>query len=117
MALASCHVSYLFVMTKWILAWALLLTLTANADNWPSFRGQSASGLAPAGQDLPVEWDVATGEGVRFKVPVPGLAHSSPIVWGDHLYLTTAVNKKEEAVFKPGLYGTGQAAIDWALPA
>ena len=51
----------------------------ATDGNWPAFRGTNAVGVVK-GADLPVTWDVESGENILFKVPVPGLAHSSPIV-------------------------------------
>ena len=83
------------------------------AENWPSFRGPSASGVAPDGQNLPLNWNAESGEGILFKVPIPGLAHSSPIIWGERIFLTTAVSGAAgEASFKPGLYGSGDASAD-----
>lgn len=82
-----------------------------GAGAWPSFRGTGASGVADE-FDLPVKWDVETGEGVRYKVEIPGLAHSSPIVWGGKLFVTTAVSSEREASFQPGLYGAGEASAD-----
>jgi outer membrane protein assembly factor BamB len=61
-----------------------------QAQNWPSFRGENASGVATAGRP-PATWELATSRNVRWKLPIPGLGHSSPIVWGDRIYLTTAV--------------------------
>src|SRR4051794_28813308 len=89
---------------------AALLPGLAGADsaNWPSFRGPGASGVAEA-QELPDKWNAETGEGIRFKVEIPGLAHSSPVIWGDRLFLTTAVSSDPDASFKPGLYGSGEA--------
>ena len=81
---------------------------------WPSFRGWHASGVA-SDQNLPLKWNVKSGENIRFKVPIPGLAHSSPILWGDRLYLTTAVSSKTSASFKPGLYGSGEASKDQSV--
>src|SRR5215207_9319354 len=52
------------------------------AGSWPSFRGVQAAGVAD-GQQLPDTWNPKTGEHVRWRTPIPGLAHSSPIVWGD----------------------------------
>jgi outer membrane protein assembly factor BamB len=49
---------------------------------------------------------VETGEGVRWKTPIPGLAHSSPVVWGDSIFLTTAVNTEGGSHLKVGLYGS-----------
>ncbi|MCZ6599069.1 MAG: PQQ-binding-like beta-propeller repeat protein, partial [Planctomycetota bacterium] len=91
----------------------LLLTLAsplasravAQDGNWPSFRGPQASGVAE-GYPTPVTFDVEAGTNVRWKTPIPGLAHSSPVIWGDHVYLTTAVKTgAEEAELKVGLYG------------
>jgi outer membrane protein assembly factor BamB len=81
------------------------------AGNWPSFRGVQASGIAD-GQRLPDRWDATTGEGVLWRTPLPGLAHSSPIVWGDRVYVTTAVSSDSKATFKRGLYGDGDASDD-----
>jgi dipeptidyl aminopeptidase/acylaminoacyl peptidase/ankyrin repeat protein/outer membrane protein assembly factor BamB len=72
--------------------------------NWPSFRGPNASGVAD-GQFPPISWDVDKKHNVRWKTPIPGLGHSCPVVWGDRIYLTTAVSNDGKAEFKPGLYG------------
>ena len=80
-------------------------------DRWPSFRGPSASGVAD-GVDLPESWDAGTGAGVAWKTPIPGLGHGSPIVWGDRVFVTTAVSSRGAATFKPGLYGEGTASED-----
>ena len=82
-----------------------------STAQWPSFRGPYASGVAD-GLDLPDTWNAETGENVRFKTEIPGLAHSSPIVWGDKLFLTTAISSDPGASFKPGLYGSGEASAD-----
>src|SRR5439155_5354536 len=58
--------------------------------NWPSFRGENASGVAD-GQHPPTTWDIDNNLHVRWKTPIPGLAHSSPVVWGDRLFVTTAI--------------------------
>ena len=79
--------------------------------NWPSFRGLHASGTSE-GAALPEKFDGRTGEGILFKTRIPGLAHSSPIVWKNRLFLTTAVSSEAGASFKPGLYGSGEASTD-----
>src|SRR5690242_394426 len=78
---------------------------------WPSFRGARAEGIA-SDQKLPTSWNGATGEHVKWKVRVPGLAHSSPIVWDDRVFVATAVSSLPDATFKPGLYGDGDASAD-----
>jgi outer membrane protein assembly factor BamB len=78
---------------------------------WPSFRGLGAAGIAD-GQHPPTSWDVTDGTNIRWKVDVPGLAHSSPIVWGNRIFLATAVSGDSKTEFKPGLYGAGTSASD-----
>lgn len=78
---------------------------------WPQFRGPRASGVGD-GQGAPASWNVATGEGVKFKTPIPGIGLSSPIVWGDRIFLTTAVSGKGDATFRTGLYGDSGSVDD-----
>jgi len=85
--------------------------MVAAAQNWPSFRGLGASGVAD-GQKLPATWDIAKGTNIAWKTPIPGLAHSSPIVWGDRVFVTTAVSSRPDAGFRRGLYGDGDASDD-----
>jgi outer membrane protein assembly factor BamB len=83
----------------------------SDAGSWPSFRGLDASGIA-YGQDLPDEWNGETGDGILWKTPIPGLAHSSPVVWGERLFVTSAISSEADATFRPGLYGDGDASSD-----
>jgi YihY family inner membrane protein len=55
---------------------------------WPVWRGPLATGVAPHG-DPPVEWSET--ENVRWKIELPGLGHSTPVIWGDRVFVTTAV--------------------------
>jgi outer membrane protein assembly factor BamB len=82
-----------------------------SKGSWPSFRGPNASGIAE-GQHLPETWNGTTGEHILWRTPIPGLAHSSPIVWGDRVFVTTAISSRPNASFKPGLYGDGDASDD-----
>ena len=83
----------------------------SGTGHWPSFRGHEAAGSAE-GQNLPDDWNPATGANVLWRTTIPGLAHSSPIVWGDLLFVTSAVSSRPDATFKPGLYGDGDASDD-----
>jgi outer membrane protein assembly factor BamB len=78
-------------------------TATKAAPNWPQYRGPSASGLDDS-VALPTKWNVTTGENIRWQTPIPGLAHASPIVWGDRVLVATAV-KPGKSELKVGLYG------------
>lgn len=86
----------------------------APVNSWPSFRGINASGVSDQ-QNLPEKWDIATGENIRWKKEIPGLAHSSPIVWNDRVFVTSAVSSRADATFKPGLYGEGTASEDLSV--
>lgn len=79
--------------------------------NWPSFRGSDASGVAD-GQDLPDEWSGETSQNILWKVPVPGLAHASPVIWGNRLFVASAISSRPGATFRHGLYGDGDASED-----
>lgn len=72
--------------------------------NWPSFRGPNASGLAD-GHDLPDAWDGESSIHVEWKTAIPGLGHSSPIFWGERVFLTTAVSDNPDSIFVHGLDG------------
>ncbi|HEV2764722.1 MAG TPA: PQQ-binding-like beta-propeller repeat protein [Pyrinomonadaceae bacterium] len=77
----------------------------ARAQNWPQFRGAGASGVAE-GRGAPVKWDASKADaGVRWKTPIPGLAHSSPVVWGERVFVTTAVSTAPKTETRYGLYG------------
>src|SRR5438034_9208645 len=93
-----------------IIVWALTCA-TLLGQNWPSFRGPNASGVAE-GQPAPLKWNVSTGENVLWKAPVPGLAVSSPIVWGQRVFVSTAVGSDPNASIKTGLYGDVQPSSD-----
>jgi hypothetical protein len=85
---------------------------TDAAGSWPSFRGPQASGVAD-GQRLPDHWNGQTREQVIWKTPIPGLAHSSPIVWGDRLFVTSAISSRTGATLERGRFpGDGAASED-----
>jgi outer membrane protein assembly factor BamB len=86
-------------------------TARAAPRPWPQFRGERASGNAD-GQGAPLEWSVKDGRNVRFKTPLPGIALSSPIVWGDRIFVTTAVSAKGDTTFRTGIYGDGTSVDD-----
>ena len=91
-----------------------LRVVPATGGDWPSFRGREAAGVSDK-QDLPDEWNPATGTNVKWRTPIPGLAHSSPIVWGDTIFVTSAISSRGAATFKPGLYGDGDASDDRSI--
>ncbi len=94
----------------YLLVVGLLLTLvvvnaqTEYMKQWPQFRGPFASGVVESNQ-LPDQWDVTTGENIRWKLKIPGLGHSSPVIWGDRIFVTTAISGSGSDSLKVGLYG------------
>lgn len=65
--------------------------------HWPQWRGPLGTGVAP-NADPPVEWSET--KNIRWKVPLPGKGHSTPIVWGDRIFLTTAIPYGEKLLPK-----------------
>ena len=59
----------------------------ADAANWPRFRGANGTAAAPSA-DPPLSWDGTTGENIAWTTPLPGPGASSPVVWGDAVFLT-----------------------------
>jgi outer membrane protein assembly factor BamB len=80
--------------------------ITANAADWPEFRGPTRQGHAAAA-NVPVEW--GPDKNIAWKSPLAGQGWSSPVVVGDRLYLTLAIPDKPEA---PTRYELSAAAID-----
>ena len=66
------------------------VTPTASSGEWPSFRGLRGSGVAD-GPPPPTSWDLEQSVNVVWKTPIPGIGHSSPVIWGDRVFVTTAL--------------------------
>jgi outer membrane protein assembly factor BamB len=77
---------------------ALSLTLVEADTNWPRFRG-SSGGVADDDPRLPDTWGPA--QNIAWRLDVPGRSWSSPIVWGDHVFVTTAINTAGDEALKP----------------
>jgi outer membrane protein assembly factor BamB len=98
--------------TRTILAFAFLAA--ARAQNWPSFRGPGAAGVLDTTRGVPVSWDVETNHNVAWRTAIPGLGHSSPIVWGGRIFVTTAVSSDPKSVFQYPLAGSQDRRTDLA---
>ena len=66
----------------------ITLTVNALAGNWPQWRGPDGSGISNE-KNLPSEWSPTRN--IKWKTPIDGRSHSSPIVWGNRVFLTTAI--------------------------
>ncbi len=71
---------------------------------WPSFRGPNGSGIAD-GQRIPLEWDSTAPKNIRFATPIEGFSVSSPIIWGNRIFVLSAVSGAADRTFRTGLYG------------
>ncbi|WP_303923902.1 PQQ-binding-like beta-propeller repeat protein [Draconibacterium sediminis] len=72
---------------------------------WSMYRGNYISGYLD-NASLPETWDVATNKNIAWQTAIPGLGHSCPIVWGDKVFVTTAVSEQDEGDVKTGIYGS-----------
>lgn len=63
-------------------------SLTLHAANWPQWRGPNGDGISPE-TNVPVKWSAA--ENIAWRTPIPGESHSSPVVWEDTVFVTTAL--------------------------
>ena len=80
---------------------AVITTATAaDRDNWPMFRGLTA-GVIEDDPTLPESWSATAN--VAWRVNVPGLGWSSPIVWGDYIFVTSAISSQQAQLPRPGL--------------
>src|SRR6185369_4755926 len=81
-----------------------LLTISAQ-DRWPQFRGAQSTGVAEDAT-LPDKWSAT--ENVAWKADIPGIGWSSPIVWGDKIFVTSVINTGDTEPPKKGLYFGGE---------
>src|ERR1041385_6108805 len=76
-------------LTGWL---AVATALSTTAGNWPGWRGDG-TGISSE-KDLPLRWSAKEKENVRWRVPLPGPGNSSPIVWGDRVFITQAIKSE-----------------------
>ncbi len=72
--------------------------------NWPQFRGPGASGVSEGGP-APATWNGEKATNLKWKTAIPGLGHSSPVTWGNKVFITTAVTSGAKDETRYGLYG------------
>ncbi len=92
-------------------------TVTLRAQHWPSFRGAEATSTASNDPRLPLTW--STTENVVWKTPIDGLGWSSPVIWGNRIFLTTVVSEGESQEPRMGLYfpfGSPETTDDGRFP-
>lgn len=78
---------------------------------WFMYRGNYASGVLD-NSNLPENWNADTGENIAWKTEIPGTGHGCPIVWGDNVFVTTAVSNEDIGDIQTGIYGSIQPVPD-----
>ena len=100
------------IFRRWLigvhLCCAFVVSSAAAETNWPQFRGPDARGVSQA-TGLPESW--STAEGVLWQTDIRGHGWSSPIVWGDKVFVTSAVAVGEVEAPKKGLYRGGDRLV------
>ena len=77
-----------------------------NPDRqWFMYRGIYASGVLDQA-NLPETWDVETDKNIAWKTEIPGLGHSCPVVWGDNVFVNSAISGEDKSDVKTGIYGS-----------
>jgi outer membrane protein assembly factor BamB len=76
----------------------ILSSITRAAENWPSWRGTNGNGIASAQAKPPLKWDEKTH--IKWKVPISGSGSATPVVWGDQVFVVTAVKTDRIATDK-----------------
>src|SRR6266568_4090801 len=74
----------------WLLAFAFM-TCSGWAANWPAWRGPQGTGVSVE-KDLPLYW--STNENVRWRAPLPERGNSTPVIWGNRVFITQAIEKE-----------------------
>ena len=80
-----------------LFAAALLVAVPSagRAGDWPGWRGPTGVGVSDE-KDLPLTWGGKAKENVLWTKVIGGQGHSSPVVWGDRVFVTTMVKKRKD---------------------
>ena len=82
----------------WLLSAIVLLVAMpgrVQSENWPGWRGPRGDGTSLE-KNVPVEWSAT--ENIVWKVPIPGKGHASPIIWGNRIFVVTAIEDRDQRV-------------------
>lgn len=85
--------------------------LAGRLENWPMFRGPFGTGVATT-TNAPLTWNATNGEGIAWKTPVPAPGFSSPIVWGERVFLAGGDEKSREVM----CFDAGSGELLWRRP-
>jgi len=96
----------------WFAGSLLFLTSIVDAGNWPHWRGEAGNGVSTTAKP-PTQWSAT--KNVKWKVAVPGLGSSSPVIWGDQVFVTSAVPtaNSQALQFKLFCFGRKSGELKW----
>lgn len=92
----------------------LVLGQVKPERQWPVYRGYMSSGILD-NANLPETFDIEKGVNVKWKTEVPGMGLSSPVIWDNKLFITTAISDADKKGLKPGLYGDVEPVKDSSM--
>ena len=96
---------YLLFITFLVISQVAQLSGQVNQSReWPSYRGYMSSGVLD-NTNLPDVFDLEKMSNIKWKVQIPGLGLSSPVIWDNKLFITSAISLADKEGFKPGIYG------------
>lgn len=93
-------------LLPFLILFAAVPAVVRADDNWPQFRGPGSSGVGADRPGLPEVWSAT--QNVTWKVPIPGMGWSCPVVWGERIFLTSVLNTAESEEPQKGLYFGGE---------
>jgi outer membrane protein assembly factor BamB len=104
-------IRYFLVAFTFVLLQQAIKAQVDYNQQWPGFRGPWGCGFIEDAK-TPTVWDIDSMESIKWKTPIPGLGHSSPVIWDNYLFVTTATSGASEEPLKVGLYGDIDEADD-----
>lgn len=93
-------------LLPFLILFAAVPAVVHAEDNWPQFRGPGSSGVGADHPGLPEVWSATRN--VTWKIPIPGMGWSCPVVWGERIFLTSVLNTTESEEPQKGLYFGGE---------
>jgi outer membrane protein assembly factor BamB len=105
-------------ISTFILGFLLIINFGCNQNSdvnierqWSSYRGYYSSGVLD-NTSIPSQWNIKEGINIKWKVDIPGLGLSSPVIWGDKLFITSAISDSDTTVLKTGEYVSSDPVND-----
>ena len=105
---------FLFVIPVLLMSAYFNSNETDVTRQWSSYRGYYASGILD-NTSIPEKWDVEKGTNIKWKAEIPGLGLSSPVLWEDKLFITTAISQTDNTLLRAGSYVSSDPVEDTSI--